>query len=42
MKHLKTYKIFEGSDDFRKEMDNLQQTRLEMVERIKKFVPHYQ
>ena len=36
MKHIKTYKIFEASDDFRKEMDNLQQTRLEMVERIKK------
>jgi hypothetical protein len=29
MKHIKTYKIFEASDDFRKEMDNLQQTRLD-------------
>jgi hypothetical protein len=25
MKYLKSYQLFEGSDDFRKEMDNLQQ-----------------
>jgi hypothetical protein len=35
MKHLKKYKIFEGSDDFRKEMDNLQQTRTELIDQIK-------
>ena len=41
MKHIKTYQLFEASDDFRKEMDNLQQTRLEMVERIKKDCVNY-